>query len=169
MRRQCTRCGSEFRPYSRRWSGIPSLQARALTLGFPFRRPPAAGDYVFSFHFPIRIGPAADEVLKCAEQFVIRLAAAHSRQLTVEHTIAVCGHRVHPDAFRNGAVQTVVSPYSVRRRPHAPVSTPLGLGRRSKTFLRSGDRPPRYLPRSARRGRILGLHFSKTAKPCEMP
>src|SRR5215467_9775882 len=29
------------------------------------------------------------------------------------------------DPFRNGSVQTVVSPYSVRRKPHAPVSTPL--------------------------------------------
>ena len=27
--------------------------------------------------------------------------------------------------FRNGSVQTVVSPYSVRRKPHAPVSAPL--------------------------------------------
>ena len=29
------------------------------------------------------------------------------------------------DPFRNGAVQTVVTPYSVRRRPHAPFSMPL--------------------------------------------
>jgi len=29
------------------------------------------------------------------------------------------------DPFRNGSVQTVVSPYSVRRKPHAPVSVPL--------------------------------------------
>ena len=32
---------------------------------------------------------------------------------------------MYVDPFRNGAVQTVVSPYSVRRKPHAPVSTPL--------------------------------------------
>jgi hypothetical protein len=32
---------------------------------------------------------------------------------------------VYLDPFRNGSVQTVVSPYSVRRKPHAPVSTPL--------------------------------------------
>jgi bifunctional non-homologous end joining protein LigD len=29
------------------------------------------------------------------------------------------------DPFRNGPLQTVVSPYSVRRKPHAPISTPL--------------------------------------------
>jgi bifunctional non-homologous end joining protein LigD len=74
---------------------------------------------------PIRIGPTADEVLKFAEQVVGRLAAAHPEQLTVEHSIAARGTRVYLDPFRNGAVQTVASPYSVRRRPHAPVSTPL--------------------------------------------
>jgi bifunctional non-homologous end joining protein LigD len=32
---------------------------------------------------------------------------------------------VYLDPFRNGSVQTVVTPYSVRRRAGAPVSTPL--------------------------------------------
>jgi bifunctional non-homologous end joining protein LigD len=39
--------------------------------------------------------------------------------------IAARGKRVYLDPFRNGSVQTVVSPYSVRKKPHAPVSTPL--------------------------------------------
>lgn len=74
---------------------------------------------------PIRVGPDADEVLQFAEQFVNKLAAAHPKYLTVEHSIAARGKRVYLDPFRNGAVQTVASPYSVRRKPHAPVSTPL--------------------------------------------
>jgi bifunctional non-homologous end joining protein LigD len=74
---------------------------------------------------PIRIGPTADEVLKFAEQVVAKLASDHPKFLTTEHAIAARGQRVYLDPFRNGSVQTVVSPYSVRRRPHAPVSTPL--------------------------------------------
>jgi bifunctional non-homologous end joining protein LigD len=75
--------------------------------------------------FRLRIGPSADEVLKFAEKIVAHLAADHPKHLTVEHSIAARGDRVYLDAFRNGAVQTVVSPCSVRRRPHAPVSTSL--------------------------------------------
>jgi bifunctional non-homologous end joining protein LigD len=74
---------------------------------------------------PIRVGPAAEEVLKFAEQVVSRLAERHPKLLTTEHSIAARGKRVYLDPFRNGSVQTVVSPYSVRRKPHAPVSTPL--------------------------------------------
>jgi bifunctional non-homologous end joining protein LigD len=43
----------------------------------------------------------------------------------VEHSIAARRGRVYLDPFRNGFGQTVVAVYSVRRRPHAPVSTPL--------------------------------------------
>jgi bifunctional non-homologous end joining protein LigD len=74
---------------------------------------------------PITTGPTADDVLKFAEKLVGMLAKAHPKELTVEHSIAARGDRVYLDPFRNGAVQTVVAPYSVRRRPHAPVSTPL--------------------------------------------
>jgi len=74
---------------------------------------------------PIKVGPTADDVLRFAEAVVARLAREHAKELTVEHAIAARGKRVYLDPFRNGAVQTVVSPYSVRRRQHAPVSTPL--------------------------------------------
>jgi bifunctional non-homologous end joining protein LigD len=43
----------------------------------------------------------------------------------MEHSIAARGKRVYVDPFRNGFGQTVVAPYSVRRRPRAPVSMPL--------------------------------------------
>lgn len=74
---------------------------------------------------PIRIGPDASEVLSFAEAVVQRVAAAHPGELTVEHSIAVRRGRVYLDPFRNGFGQTVVTPYSVRRREKAPVSTPL--------------------------------------------
>jgi bifunctional non-homologous end joining protein LigD len=87
--------------------------------------PKTSGSRGMHVFIPIRVGPTANEVLTFAEQFVARLAAAYPQQLTVEHAIADRGKRVYLDAFRNGQVQTVVSPYSVRRKPHAPVSTPL--------------------------------------------
>ncbi len=74
---------------------------------------------------PIRWGPDADEVLAFAREVCRRLAAAHPDALTVEARIAKRRGRVYLDAARNGFAQTVVSPYSVRARPHAPVSTPL--------------------------------------------
>jgi len=74
---------------------------------------------------PITTGPVADDVLKFAEKLVSMVANAHPKELTVEHSIAARGDRVYLDPFRNGSVQTVVAPYSVRRKPHAPVSTPL--------------------------------------------
>jgi len=73
----------------------------------------------------LRVGPTAEEILRFAERLVTRIAAAYPKELTVEHSIAARGKRVYLDPFRNGSVQTVVAPYSVRRRPRAPVSTPL--------------------------------------------
>ena len=87
--------------------------------------PKTSGSRGLHIFVPIRTGPSADEVLKFAVKVVAKLASAHTNFLTTEHTIAARGKRVYLDPFRNGSVQTVVSPYSVRRKPHAPVSTPL--------------------------------------------
>jgi bifunctional non-homologous end joining protein LigD len=74
---------------------------------------------------PILTGPDADEVLAFAESFIAAVAAAHPDELTVEHSVAARRDRVYLDPFRNGFGQTVVAPYSVRRREKAPISTPL--------------------------------------------
>lgn len=87
--------------------------------------PKTSGSRGLHLFIPLRIGPTATEVLKFAEELSKRLAAAHPKELTVEHSIAARGDKVYLDPFRNGAVQTVVAPYSVRRKPGAPVSTPL--------------------------------------------
>ncbi|HET6143905.1 MAG TPA: non-homologous end-joining DNA ligase [Candidatus Acidoferrales bacterium] len=87
--------------------------------------PKTSGSRGLHIFIPIRVGPPATDVLKFAEQLLAKVAADHPKQLTVEHSIAARGNRVYLDALRNGSVQTVVSPYSVRRKAHAPVSTPL--------------------------------------------
>jgi len=74
---------------------------------------------------PIRPGLDADDVLAFAESFVARVAAEHPDDLTIEHSITARRGRVYLDSFRNGFGQTVVAPYSVRRRENAPISTPL--------------------------------------------
>jgi bifunctional non-homologous end joining protein LigD len=74
---------------------------------------------------PILVGPDADQVLAFARSFVEKVASAHPRELTVEHSVAARQGRVYLDPFRNGFGQTVVAPYSVRRREKAPISTPL--------------------------------------------
>ena len=74
---------------------------------------------------PITRGPTTDEVTWFAKELGTRLAAAWPKELTMEMRIAARKGRVFLDSFRNAFGQTVVSPYSVRRRPHAPVSTPL--------------------------------------------
>jgi bifunctional non-homologous end joining protein LigD len=86
---------------------------------------------------PIRTGPDADEVLVFAESFVARVAAAHPDELTVEASIAARGDRVYLDPFRNGFGQTVVVPYSVRRREQAPISTPLEWSKVKPTLVPS--------------------------------
>jgi bifunctional non-homologous end joining protein LigD len=87
--------------------------------------PKTSGSRGLHVFVPIKVGPAADDVLRFAEKVVARLAADHPKKLTVEHAIADRGDRVYLDPFRNGAVQTVVTPYSVRRRAHASFSMPL--------------------------------------------
>jgi bifunctional non-homologous end joining protein LigD len=96
--------------------------------------PKTSGSRGIHIFVPIKVGPSADEVLKFAERLVTRVAAAHPKELTVEHSIAARGNRVYLDPFRNGSVQTVVAPYSVRRRPGAPVSTPLSWAEVKETL-----------------------------------
>ena len=87
--------------------------------------PKTSGSRGLHIFIPIKVGPAANDVLSFAEKLVRLIALEHPGELTIERSIAARGDRVYLDPFRNGAVQTVVAPYSVRRKPHAPVSTPL--------------------------------------------
>jgi len=87
--------------------------------------PKTSGSRGMHIFIPLRVGPTADEVLDFARGLARRLAASYPKELTVENAIKARGGRVYLDVFRNGSVQTVASPYSVRRKPHAPISTPL--------------------------------------------
>ncbi len=87
--------------------------------------PKTSGSRGLHVFVPIRVGPDADQVLAFAETFAARVASAHPNTLTVEHSRAARRGRVYLDPFRNGFGQTVVAPYSVRRRERAPISTPL--------------------------------------------
>jgi bifunctional non-homologous end joining protein LigD len=87
---------------------------------------------------PIKPGPDTKEVTWFAKELATRLTAAYPKELTVEMRIAARKGRVFLDSFRNAFGQTVVTPYSVRRRPHAPVSTPLEWSE-VKTSLKAAD------------------------------
>jgi bifunctional non-homologous end joining protein LigD len=86
---------------------------------------------------PIIVGPDANDVLAFAESFVARVAAAYPDDLTVAHSIAARRGRVYLDPFRNGFGQTVVAPYSVRRRKGAPISIPLRWSEVRSTLIPS--------------------------------
>jgi bifunctional non-homologous end joining protein LigD len=85
--------------------------------------PKTSGSRGLHVFIPIKPATDVDEVLSFAESLVTRLAAQFPKDLTVEHSIAARKQRVYLDPYRNGFGQTVVAPYSVRRRPKAPFST----------------------------------------------
>lgn len=87
--------------------------------------PKTSGSRGVHVFVPIRSGPDNDEVLGFAEAFVRKLAEAHAKELTVAARLRARRGRVYLDPFRNGFAQTVVAPFSVRRRLGAPISTPL--------------------------------------------
>jgi bifunctional non-homologous end joining protein LigD len=87
--------------------------------------PKTSGSRGLHVFIPIRPVTDVADVLSFAETLVVRLAARYPKELTVEHSIAARGQRVYLDPYRNGFGQTVVAPYSVRRRPKAPFSMPL--------------------------------------------
>lgn len=87
--------------------------------------PKTSGSRGLHIFVPLKRGPDFDEVLTFARNLCDRLAAAHPDSLTLEARIQNRGDRVYLDSMRNGFGATVVSPYSVRRRPKAPFSMPL--------------------------------------------
>jgi bifunctional non-homologous end joining protein LigD len=53
------------------------------------------------------------------------MAARAPRLVTVEMPKRARRGRVFADSLRNAFGQTIVAPYALRRRPRAPISTPL--------------------------------------------
>ena len=74
---------------------------------------------------PLRAGVTPQRAVGIAASIGEELARREPKLVTVEFSKAKRGGRVFADGMRNAFGQTIVAPYSVRRRPHAPVSTPL--------------------------------------------
>ncbi len=87
--------------------------------------PKTSGGRGLHVFVPIRVGPDNDDVREFAAGLAEHLVQAYPKDLTLEARIANRKGRVYIDTARNGFGQTIVAPYSVRRRPKAPISTPL--------------------------------------------
>ena len=74
---------------------------------------------------PLAPGPSHDDVMAAARAIGERMVARAPDLLTLEFYKKDRGGRVYIDIQRNVFGQTIVAPYAVRRRPRAPVSTPL--------------------------------------------
>jgi len=102
------------------------LALRKILDGIGIRSfPKTSGSRGLHVFVPLAKGPSQDEVRAFASRIGTRLAGAAPRLVTTEMSKAKRGGKVFADALRNAFGQTIVPPYSVRRRPKAPVSTPL--------------------------------------------
>jgi len=87
--------------------------------------PKTSGGKGLHVFVPLEPGPDCNDALQFAQRVSALLVRAHPAELTVEARKSERGKRVYLDSMRNAYAQTVAAPYSVRFRPHAPVSTPL--------------------------------------------
>jgi len=87
--------------------------------------PKTSGSRGLHVFIPLRAGQSQDVVTGFAVRVGEELARREPELVTMEWRKSARGARVYADPFRNAYLQTIVTPYSVRRRPHAPVSTPL--------------------------------------------
>lgn len=87
--------------------------------------PKTSGSRGLHVFVPLRRTYTPEAVTSLASRLGTELAERAPDLVTVEHSKAARGTRVFADSARNAFTQTIVAPYSVRRRPQAPVSTPL--------------------------------------------
>src|SRR5256886_11052551 len=113
----------------------PETFANAAPAGLALRKlleevklssyPKTSGSKGLHLFVPLRAGVTQQEATAVAMALGGELARRGPKPVTVEVAKAKPGGPVFADAMRNAFGQTIVAPYSVRRRPHAPVSTPL--------------------------------------------
>lgn len=107
-------------------SARAGLLLRKMLDGLELRSfPKTSGSRGLHVFVPLARGATQDGVRAFAAAVGQSLAEAAPKLVTVEMSKARRGNRVFADALRNAFGQTIVPPYSVRRRPKAPVSTPL--------------------------------------------
>jgi len=87
--------------------------------------PKTSGSRGLHVFVPLRPGQSQDVVTAFAVRIGDELAQREPELVTMEFSKKARGTRVYADPFRNAYLQTIVTPYSVRRRPGATVSTPL--------------------------------------------
>jgi bifunctional non-homologous end joining protein LigD len=87
--------------------------------------PKTSGSRGLHVFIPLRAGATDEEVTAYAVAIGDELARRDPKLVTMAHSKAARRGAVYADPFRNTYMQTIVAPYSVRRRPKAPVSTPL--------------------------------------------
>ena len=87
--------------------------------------PKTSGSRGLHVFLALKPGHTSEHAVAFAVALGEELARREPKLVTMTHAKAGRTALVYADPFRNGSMQTIVSPYSVRRRPHAPVSTPL--------------------------------------------
>jgi bifunctional non-homologous end joining protein LigD len=87
--------------------------------------PKTSGSRGLHVFVPLRGGHSQDVVTAFAVRVGEELARRAPDLVTMAHRKRDRGSRVYADPFRNAYLQTIVPPYSVRRRPGATISVPL--------------------------------------------
>jgi len=87
--------------------------------------PKTSGSRGLHVFVPLRTGHSQEDVTAFAVRTGEELARRAPDLVTMAHRKSARGARVYADPFRNAYLQTIVPPYSVRRRPGATVSVPL--------------------------------------------
>lgn len=87
--------------------------------------PKTSGSRGLHVFVPLRAGQAGDRVVAYATAIGEELARRDPKLVTMAHAKSARRGRVYADPFRNSYLQTIVAPYSVRRRPGATISAPL--------------------------------------------
>lgn len=87
--------------------------------------PKTSGSRGLHVFVPLKPGQSQEVATAFAVRIGEELAKREPTLVTMEWRKNARGARVYADSWRNSYLQTIVTPYSVRRRPHAPVSTPL--------------------------------------------
>lgn len=87
--------------------------------------PKTSGSRGLHVFVPLRAGHSQDDVTAFAVRIGEELARREPDLVTMAHRKSDRGARVYADPFRNAYLQTIVTPYAVRRRPGATISMPL--------------------------------------------
>lgn len=87
--------------------------------------PKTSGGKGLHVFIPLKRGPNQEQVRNFARQISEEMANRSPELITVQMSKSKRRGRVFTDWLRNAFGQTIVAPYSVRRRPQAPISTPL--------------------------------------------